>query len=102
MNMNRKQATVNYSPKIGPEPRWTSFSRLEEGSMGNFQNLSTEFLKHYSMLIEDEATMANLWNTQQTDSETLKSYMTRFKSVTAKILNVNNDSALTALKNGLW
>ena len=49
------------------------FSRLEEGSIGNFQKLSTEFLKHYSMFVEDEATMAHLWNTQQTSSETLKS-----------------------------
>ena len=52
------------------------FSRLEEGSIGNFQKLSTEFLKHYSMLVEDKASMADLWNTQQTFSETLKSYMT--------------------------
>ena len=78
------------------------FSRLEEGSISSFQKLSTEFLKHYSMLVEDEATMADLWNTQQTNSESLKGYMTRFKSIMAKIPNIDNDSALTALKNGLW
>lgn len=39
------------------------FYRLEKGSIGNFQKLSTEFLKHYFMLIEDKATMADLWNT---------------------------------------
>ena len=36
------------------------FSRLEEGSIDSFQKLSAEFLKHYSMLIEDKATMADL------------------------------------------
>lgn len=44
--------------------------------------------------------MADLWKTQQTDSETLKSYMACFKSIMAKIPNI--DSALTTLKNGLW
>ena len=77
------------------------FSRLEEGSIKKFQKNFTEFLKHYSMLVEDETIMANLWNTQQTDSETLKSYMTHFKSVMVKISNIDNDSALTALKNNL-
>ena len=28
--------------------------------------------------------------------------MTRFKGIMAKIPNLDNDSALTALKNGLW
>lgn len=53
------------------------------------------------MLVEDEASMADLWNTQQIDSKTLKSFMTHLKNVMVKISNVGNDSTLTALKNRL-
>ena len=78
------------------------FSRLEEGSISSFQQLSVAFIKHYSMLVEDEVTMADLWNTQQTRDETLKNFMTRFKTVMSKISSVEGESALNALKNGLW
>ena len=36
------------------------FSRLEPNSIDSFTKLSAAFLKHYSMFVEDELTMADL------------------------------------------
>ena len=54
------------------------------------------------MSVEDESTMADLWGVQQMDSESLKDFMVHFKEVLANISNIDNDSTLTALTNGLW
>ena len=41
------------------------FSRLEPNSIDSFAKLSAAFLKHYSMFVEDELTIADLWGVQQ-------------------------------------
>lgn len=63
--------------------------------------LSAAFLKYYSMFMEDESTMGDLLKIQELESKSLKNFMSRFKGVMPKSLSVDNDSALTALKNGL-
>lgn len=85
---------------FGAALKW--FSKQEEESIDSFKQLSAVFLKHYSMFVEDESTIANLWNTQQSEFKSLKDFMSRFKGIMAKILSIDNDYALTALKNGLW
>ena len=39
---------------------------------------------------------------EHSTSQRLKSFMTRFKTVMSKIPSVEGESALNALKNGLW
>ena len=41
------------------------FSRLESNSIDSFAKLSTVFLKHYSMFVEYELTMADLWESSK-------------------------------------
>ena len=54
------------------------------------------------MFVEDELTIADLWGVQQKENESLKDYMIRYKDVLSKISNVNPESAITSLRNGLW
>jgi len=37
------------------------FSKLEPNSIDSFDKLSVAFLKHYSMFVEDDLTIADLW-----------------------------------------
>ena len=39
---------------------------------------------HYSMYIEDELTMADLWGIQQKENKSLKDFMVHFKDILSK------------------
>ena len=77
------------------------FSRLEPNSVDSFAKLSPAFLKYYSMFVEDELTMADLW-VRQKKNEPLKDFMVRYKEVLSKRSNVDPEFAMTTSKNGLW
>lgn len=45
---------------------------------------------------------ADLWSLAQGLEESLRSYITKFKEVKARIANLDDGMALAALHNGLW
>ena len=53
------------------------FSKLEPNSIDSFDKLSAAFLKHYSMFVEDDLAIADLWGIQQKENESLKDFMIR-------------------------
>jgi len=60
----------------GPALDW--FSRLEGNSVNSFQELSTLFLKQYSVLIDPGTSDADLWSLSQQLNETLRDFLTKF------------------------
>ncbi|KAG7588646.1 Retrotransposon gag domain [Arabidopsis suecica] len=78
------------------------FTQLELGTIDSFKELSSAFLKQYSMFMEKATSDADLWNLTQGQNEPLRKYIAKFKEVIAKIPGVSHSAALSALRNGLW
>ncbi|KAG7556949.1 Ubiquitin-conjugating enzyme/RWD-like [Arabidopsis suecica] len=78
------------------------FTQLEPESIDSFKELSSAFLKKYSMFMEKATSDADLWNLTQGQNEPLRKYIAKFKEVIAKIPGVSHAAALSALRNGLW
>ncbi|KAG7543367.1 Retrotransposon gag domain [Arabidopsis thaliana x Arabidopsis arenosa] len=78
------------------------FTQLELGTIDSFKELSSAFLKQYSMFMEKATSDADLWNLTQGQNEPLRKYIAKFKEVIAKIPGVSHAAALSALRNGLW
>ncbi|KAG7585762.1 Ribonuclease H domain [Arabidopsis thaliana x Arabidopsis arenosa] len=77
------------------------FTQLEPESIDSFKELSSAFLKQYSMFMEKATSDADLWNLTQGQNESLRKYIAKFKEVIAKIPGVSHAAALSALRNGL-
>jgi len=84
----------------GPALTW--FTQLEEGSIDNFKQLSTAFIKQYGYFIKSDITEAHLWNLSQSADEPLRTYITAFKEIMVQIPSLSDSAAQSALKNGLW
>ncbi|XP_023633340.1 uncharacterized protein LOC111828975 [Capsella rubella] len=84
----------------GPALRW--FASLSEGSVNGFAQFSTAFIKQYSSFIGVGITDAHLWNLSQGPSDSLRSYVNKFKEIMVQIPGLSDPAALSALKNGLW
>ncbi|KAF8113528.1 hypothetical protein N665_0049s0043 [Sinapis alba] len=82
----------------GPVLTW--FSRLAADSISTFKELSTEFLKHYSMYIRQGASATDLWKISQGQKESLHDFMERFKNLVSKV-DVPDKTAVEALRNAL-
>ncbi|KAG7559367.1 Retrotransposon gag domain [Arabidopsis thaliana x Arabidopsis arenosa] len=78
------------------------FTQLEPGTIDSFKELSSAFLKQYSMFMEKATSDADLWNLTQGQNEPLRKYIAKFKEVIAKIPGVSHAAALSALSNKLW
>jgi len=78
------------------------FTQLEPGSISNFNELSTVFLKQYSILMDKSISDTDLWNLSQGPNETLQTFITKFKNVLSKLPRISQQSALSALRKGLW
>jgi len=57
----------------GPALDW--FSRLEGNSVDSFHELSTLFLKQYSVLIDPDTSDADLWSLSQQPNEPLRDFL---------------------------
>ncbi|KAG7533106.1 Retrotransposon gag domain [Arabidopsis thaliana x Arabidopsis arenosa] len=77
------------------------FTQLEPRTIDSFKELSSAFLKQYSMFMEKATSEADLWNLTQGQNEPLRTYIAKFK-VIAKIPGVSHAAALSALRNGFW
>jgi len=84
---------------FGPALTW--FTQLEEGSIDNFKQLSTAFIKQYGYFIDSDITEAHLWNLSQSANEPLRTYITAFKEIMVQIPSLSDLAAQSALKNGL-
>ncbi|KAG7564374.1 Integrase catalytic core [Arabidopsis suecica] len=78
------------------------FTQLEPGSINNFDELSAVFLKQYSILMDKSVSDADLWNLSQGPNESLRVFITKFKGVLSKLPRISQQSALSALRKGLW
>ncbi|KAL9308585.1 putative retrotransposon gag domain-containing protein [Arabidopsis thaliana] len=78
------------------------FTQLEPGSIINFNELSAVFLKQYSILMNKSILDTDLWNLSQGSNETLRAFITKFKNVLSKLPRISQQSALSALRKGLW
>ncbi|XP_013617525.1 PREDICTED: uncharacterized protein LOC106324045 [Brassica oleracea var. oleracea] len=83
------------------EQALTWFSQLEENSISSFRDLSVSFLKTYIMFTKRSATASSLWNLSQTQDQSLRDYMEKFKAVVSRIA-IPDDIAIDALMNTLW
>ena len=72
------------------------FSRLEAHSIDNYNQLSMSFLKHYSLFIQQSATNVDLWTLAQEPTETLRSYIEKFRAIISRI-TVLDEAAVLAL-----
>ncbi|CAA7017902.1 unnamed protein product [Microthlaspi erraticum] len=84
----------------GPALTW--FMQIEPNSIANFHQLSSQFLKQYSMFIESATSDVDLFTMMQGRTETLRNFMARFKAVMAKTVDVTDRAAIAALKRALW
>jgi len=84
----------------GPTLTW--FTQLEEGSIDNFKQLSTAFIKQYGYFIKSDVTEAQLWNLSQEADDPLRTYITAFNEIMVQVPNLSASAAQSALKNGLW
>ncbi|XP_024013919.1 uncharacterized protein LOC112088002 [Eutrema salsugineum] len=72
------------------------FSQLEANSINSFTELSTAFVKHFSMFIGQKMQNAELWRMVQGENESLRDFIKRFKSVVAHC-TVSDEAALECL-----
>ncbi|XP_010430989.1 PREDICTED: uncharacterized protein LOC104715268 [Camelina sativa] len=77
------------------------FSRLPPGSIDSIRELITEFLKQFSVLIEDKNSHADLYALTQHKGESLRSFIGRFKEIYVNI-SIPDAAAIVALRNALW
>ncbi|XP_013658666.1 uncharacterized protein LOC106363482 [Brassica napus] len=83
----------------GPALSW--FSHLKEGSIDSFDDLSASFLKNYIMWSRQGTSMADLWKLSQSQNESLKDFMERFKQVLSTV-STPDHTTVEALTNALW
>ncbi|KFK36506.1 hypothetical protein AALP_AA4G133100 [Arabis alpina] len=57
--------------------------------------------QHYNIFMERKIYDSELWNNKQGETESLRSFMTRFKNTLSKVEGISNKSALEALRGAL-
>ncbi|KFK26822.1 hypothetical protein AALP_AA8G298100 [Arabis alpina] len=83
----------------GPALQW--FYKLEKNSVHTFLQLSELFVQHYNIFMERKIYDSELWNNRQGETESLRSFMTKFKNTLSKVEGISNKSALEALRGAL-
>ncbi|KFK42019.1 hypothetical protein AALP_AA2G201700, partial [Arabis alpina] len=83
----------------GPALQW--FYKLEKNSVHTFLQLSELFVQHYNIFMERKIYDSELWNNKKGETESLRSFMTKFKNTLSKVEGISNKSALEALRGAL-
>ncbi|KAG7564136.1 Aspartic peptidase domain superfamily [Arabidopsis suecica] len=96
-------ARVVYHTVILPEPNTPgSLQATREVIIDSFDELSTLFLKQYSVLIDRGTSDADLWSLSEQPNEPLRDFLATFKSTLAQVEGITDVAALSALKKALW
>ncbi|XP_024016545.1 uncharacterized protein LOC112089914 [Eutrema salsugineum] len=69
------------------------FSRLEANSINNYKELTTAFVKHFSMFIGQNTKNSELWKIVQGASESPRDFIQRFKTIVATC-TISDEAAL--------
>ncbi|XP_010518555.1 PREDICTED: uncharacterized protein LOC104793828 [Camelina sativa] len=77
------------------------FPRLPSGSIDSVKDLVTEFLKQFSVLMENKNSHADLYALTQGRNKSLRSFISRFKEVVVSVL-ISDAAPIVAHKNALW
>ncbi|KFK32069.1 hypothetical protein AALP_AA6G195500 [Arabis alpina] len=83
----------------GPALQW--FYKLEKNLIETFLQLSELFVQHYNIFMEQKIYDSELWNNKQGETESLRSFMTKFKNTLSKVEGISNKSALKTLRGAL-
>ncbi|XP_024004820.1 uncharacterized protein LOC112081977 [Eutrema salsugineum] len=75
------------------------FSRLEANSIDSYKELTTAFVKHFSMFIGQNTKNSELWQIAQGPSESLRDFIQRFKAIVANC-TIIDEAALLCLQKG--
>ncbi|XP_024016251.1 uncharacterized protein LOC112089731 [Eutrema salsugineum] len=75
------------------------FSRLEANSIDSYKELTTAFVKHFSMFIGQNTKNSELWQVAQGPSESLRDFIQRFKAIVANC-TISDEAALLCLQKG--
>ncbi|KAG7572553.1 Retrotransposon gag domain [Arabidopsis suecica] len=76
--------------------------KLDRNSVDSFDELSTLFLKQYSLLIDPETSDVDLWSLSQQPNEPLRDFLATFKSTLARVEGITDVAALSTLRKALW
>ncbi|XP_024009618.1 uncharacterized protein LOC112084614 [Eutrema salsugineum] len=95
--MNRYQFKSAEESLGGVALDW--FSRLEANSIDNYKELTTAFVKHFSMFIRQNTKNSELWQIAQGASESLRDFIQRFKTIVANC-TISDEAALLCLQKG--
>ncbi|KAG7536468.1 Ribonuclease H-like superfamily [Arabidopsis suecica] len=98
-NFEAGQCQIFTEHLTGAALNW--FSRLKPNSISSYRQLSVTFLKHYSPLIQNQTTNADLWSLSQGPTESLRLFIDRFKDVITRIV-IPDEAAIVALRNAVW
>lgn len=79
----------------------TRFHQLKPSNISCFEVLSTEFIRNYSLLVEEPMMMYHLFKVIGKPHETFKSYVVRFETILRTIIDPKRHLALNAFKQGL-
>jgi len=66
------------------------------------QRTIDSILKQYSILLDKSILDTDLWNLSQGPNETLRAFIAKFKNVLSTLPRISQQSALAALRKGLW
>ncbi|XP_024011355.1 uncharacterized protein LOC112086613 [Eutrema salsugineum] len=75
------------------------FSRLKANSINNYKELTTAFVKHFSMFNGQNTKNSALWQIAQGASESLRDFIQRFKTIVANC-TISDEAALLCLQKG--
>ncbi|XP_024013913.1 uncharacterized protein LOC112087997 [Eutrema salsugineum] len=70
------------------------FSQLEANSINNYKELTTAFVKHFSMFIGQNTKNSELWQITQGANESLRDFIHRFKTIVAHC-TISDEAALS-------
>ncbi|XP_024004973.1 uncharacterized protein LOC112082107 [Eutrema salsugineum] len=73
------------------------FSRLDANSINNYKELTTAFVKHFSMFIRQNTNNSELWKIAQGANESLRDFIHHFKTIIAHC-TISDEAVLLCLQ----